>query len=109
MKQVLNIAIYEMNQIIKDKLLALMVFAVPLLYAALFGIVYVSAVLTNVPLGIVDLDHSALSREVTDAFTNNPRFEIISEIGSYAQLEEGMKNGTVRAGVVIPEDFATNV
>ncbi|MDD4238697.1 MAG: ABC transporter permease, partial [Desulfotomaculaceae bacterium] len=31
------------------------------------------------------------------------------EIGSYAQLEEGMKNGTVRAGVVIPEDFATNV
>jgi len=108
-KQVLNIAIFEMNQIFKDKLLALMVFAVPLLYAVIFGIVYVSAVLTNVPVGIVDLDHSGLSREVADAFANDPRFKIIPEIGSYAQLEEGMKNGTVRAGVVIPEAFATDV
>lgn len=109
MKQVLNIAIFEMRQIFNDKLLALMVFAVPLLYAALFGSIYVSAVLTNIPLGIVDLDRSALSREVADAFANEPRFKIISELGSYAQLEEGMKNGTVRAGVVIPEDFAANV
>jgi ABC-2 type transport system permease protein len=50
-----------------------------------------------------------LSREVSDAFTNDPHFKIIPEISSYAQLEEGMKNGTLRAGVVIPEDFAVNV
>lgn len=109
MNQILNIAIYEMKMVFKDKILSLMVFAVPLLYAVLFGTIYASAVLTNIPLGIVDLDHSALSREVTDAFANSPRFKVIHEIDSYDRLEEGMNNGTVRAGVVIPEDFAANV
>ena len=109
MKQLLNIAIFEMRQIFKDKILALMVFAVPLLYAVLFGIVYASAVLTDIPLGIVDLDQSSLSREVADAFVNSPRFKVIHEVDSYARLEEGMKIGAIRAGVVIPEDFAADV
>lgn len=109
MKQICDIAIFEMRQVFKDKILTLMVFAVPLLYAVLFGIVYISAVLSNIPLGIVDLDQSSLSREVADAFANSPQFEVIQEVDTYMRLEEGMKNGTVRAGVVIPEGFSANV
>jgi ABC-2 type transport system permease protein len=109
LKQILNIAIFEMKQVFKDKVLTLMLFAAPFLYAGLFGLIYGSAILTSIPLGIVDLDCSSLSREVADAFANSQHFKVIDEVDSYARLEESMKNGTVRAGVVIPEDFAENI
>lgn len=109
MKQVAAIAHYEMVHILKDKILLLLVFAVPLLYASLCGLVYFSGLLTDIPLAIVDLDNSRLSREVVAAFENSPRFQVVPGIDTYAGLEEGMKEGTVRAGVVIPGDFETKI
>lgn len=37
MRQILNIALFEMKQVFKDKILTLMVFAVPLVYAVFLG------------------------------------------------------------------------
>jgi ABC-2 type transport system permease protein len=105
-KQILNIAHYEVVHIFKDLILFLIVFAAPLLYAALFGMIYISGTLQHVPLGIVDLDHSAESRAVVSAFENAANFQVIPEVNTYAGLEEGMKNGAVRAGVVIPKDYS---
>ncbi|KYH33574.1 ABC transporter permease [Neomoorella mulderi] len=109
MRQILNIAHYEMLHIFKEKILFLMVFLVPLGYAALFGAAYVSAVLNNVPVAIVDLDDSKLSREIAAAFANSPHFKVIDGIKTYAELQEGMKNGRVRAGVIIPEHFEQDI
>ncbi|KLU64725.1 inner membrane transport permease YbhR [Desulfosporosinus acididurans] len=106
MKQILNIAYYEMMHILKERVLFLMIFFVPLLYASLFGLVYVSGILQHVPLGIVDLDHSKESRDVVSAFENTPDFKVIPEVTTYAALEKGMKTGLIRAGVVIPEDYS---
>lgn len=106
MKQILTIAHYEVVHIFKDRILFLMVFFVPLLYALLFGIIYLSGTLQQVPLGIVDLSHSEESRSVVEVFDNTPNFHVIPTVRTYADLETGMKNGTVRAGIVIPEDYA---
>ncbi|KUK81474.1 MAG: ABC-type multidrug transport system, permease component, partial [Pelotomaculum thermopropionicum] len=89
----------------KDKIILLLILLVPALYTLLFGAVYFSAVLTGIPLAVVDLDRSGLSREVIAAFSNSPKFEVLGEISTYEELREGMKTGAVRAGVVIPEDF----
>lgn len=109
MKQVFNIACYEVVHIFKDKILLLLIFVVPLIYATLFGMVYAAGILTDIPLGIVDLDDSKLSREIAAAFENSPRFKIIDGINTFPLLEEGMKKGAVRAGIVIPEDFEKKV
>lgn len=109
MRQVLSIAYYEMLHIFKDKILILLLFVVPLAYVSVFGMVYVSGVLTGIPMGIVDLDNSRLSREVVTAFENSPRFKVMKEINTFPRLEEGMKNGAVRAGIVIPGDFEKKV
>lgn len=109
MKQIYNIACYETMMIFKDKTLVLMLFAVPLLYATVFGLVYSAGVLTNIPLAIVDLDQSKLSREVVTTFQNSSHFKEVSDINDYAQLKKAMNEGTVRAGIVIPEDFSQKV
>lgn len=109
MRQVLNIANYEMRHILKSPFLIAIVFIAPLGYAALFGTTYVSAILSNIPLAIVDQDGSELSREIVTAYRNSPYFAIVEDINTYEELEEGMKRGIVRAGVVIPNNFSTDV
>jgi len=109
MRQIWAIASYEVLHIFKDRILTLMVFFVPILYALLFGTVYASGILTNIPLGIVDLDHSSLSREVADIFTNNQYFQVIPRVATYPELQAAMKTGAVRAGIVIPADFEKRV
>lgn len=105
MKQVLSIAYYETLQVFKDKILALLILVVPLGYAAVFGAVYSAGLLTGIPLAVVDLDQSRLSREVALAFKNSPRFTAVEGIDSYQDLTRAMRTGVVRAGVVIPEHF----
>ncbi len=109
MKQLLSIACYETFHIFRNRILFLMVFVVPLLYTLLFGMVYMAGILTDIPLGIVNLDDSPLSREIVTAFKNSPNFKTVDSITTYQQLEKAMNDGTVRAGVVIPEDFALKV
>lgn len=105
----LNIAYYETIHIFKDKILFLLIFFVPLIYASICGAVYAAGILTGIPLAVVDLDDSGLSREVVKAFENSPRFKIVREINTFSLLEEGMKKSSVRAGVVIPENFEKEV
>ncbi len=109
MKQILYISYYEMVHVFKDKILLLLIFFVPLFYAFLCGVVYAQGILTGIPLAVVDLDNTSLSRKVIESFENSPRFEIVQEINTYALLEEGMKESVVRAGVVIPDNFEKNV
>lgn len=106
MKQILNIAHYEILHFFKDRILFSIIFTVPFLYASLFGLIYVSGILQHVPLGVVDLDHSKESRAVVSAFENTTNFKVIPEVNTYANLEAGMKNGTIRAGLVIPDDYS---
>lgn len=105
MRRIFNIAYYETLIIFKDRILLMLLFAVPLLYATVFGFVYSAGILNNVPLAIVDLDHSKSSREITTAFENSPRFQRVPGIDSQAELEKAMQEGIVRAGIVIPERF----
>ncbi len=109
MRQIWTIASYEVLHIFKDKILTLMVFFVPILYALLFGTVYASGILTSIPLGIADLDHSGLSREVAELFTNSQYFQVVPGVTTYPELQTAMKTGVVRAGIVIPADFEKKV
>ena len=86
MKTVYDIACYEVLQILKDRLLTLIVFATPLAYAFLFGAVYYAAVLNQIPLAIVDQDQTALSREIRQSFAYSPSFRVIDGINSYADM-----------------------
>lgn len=108
-KHILNIAYYEVLHILKDPILFLIVFVVPAVYAGIFGMVYYSAAITDIPVGIVNQDNSRLSRQVTEAFSNDSHFRVVKSVATYSELKKGMQKGIVRAGVVIPENFESRV
>lgn len=106
MRRMLGIAHYETLYIFKSRILCLMVFLVPALYALFFGLVYYNGLISNIPMAVVDQDHSALSRELIQSFRNQPYFRIVEDVNSYDGMKTAMQDGRVRAGIVIPQDFA---
>ncbi len=109
MKTMLNIANYEIRHICRDRVAFAIVFIAPLFFAFLMGSVYYSAAVNEVPMGIVDLDNSLASREVVDIFSSGPHFKTNPDVNTYDKLENAMREGKVRGGIVIPEDFSTKL
>ncbi len=82
---------------------------VPVFFTLLFGYVYSSDYLNNVPMAILDLDNSELSRTIVDKFDNNERYEvkyIVSDIGKLRELIEGRK---ANIGLFIPPNLEKDV
>ncbi len=63
----------------------------------------------NVPLAVVDMDNSALSREYISTFTNNVYFRLITYHTSDNDLYNDMQVDRIRVGIIIPHDFSKNL
>ncbi len=105
MKRILTIAYYEWRTILHNPILLLMVFFVPLLYGLLFGSIYFHPIITHIPTAIIDEDHSELSRRIADAYRSSPAFSVQEEITNYSEMEAAMRDGRIRAGIVIQKDL----
>jgi ABC-2 type transport system permease protein len=98
----------ELNQIRRDRRLALSLIVPPVLQLTLFGFA-LSARVENVPLGVVDESRSKESRDLIAALTESKSFQSAGSFFSVEQLSEAISNGSLIAGVVIPTDFARDL
>ena len=98
----------ELNQIRRDRRLALSLVVPPVLQLLLFGFA-LSATVENVQLGIVDESKTQESRELISALTESRSFESAGYYLSVDELGEALSRGALNAGVVIPYDFARDL
>lgn len=92
----------EFTQLRRDPMLLGMLMLMPVVQLVLFG--YVVAVdVRNIATAVVDLDGSATSRQLTDAFAGSTYFTITARPGSEADLQPLLDTGRVKVAVVIPE------
>ena len=98
----------ELNQIRRDRRLALSLIVPPVLQLTLFGFA-LSARVENVPLGVVDESRSKESRDLIGALTESRSFQSAGSFFSVEQLSEAISNGSLIAGIVIPTDFARDL
>ncbi|OGC08359.1 hypothetical protein A2526_06130 [candidate division WOR-1 bacterium RIFOXYD2_FULL_36_8] len=63
----------------------------------------------NLTLGILDMDKSALSRSLQDTFQNSGIFKIERTFKDKNELKKGLDLAELRAGVIIPHDFAAKL
>lgn len=98
----------ELNQIRRDRRLALSLVVPPVLQLTLFGFA-LSARVENVPLGIVDESQSKESRDMIAVLTESKSFKAAGYYFSVDDLSIAISNGPLVAGVVIPHDFARDL
>lgn len=105
MKKWWSIVKNELSLIIEDKSILLTCLVAPLLYALFIGSIYKEKNVSEIPIAIVDYDHSNLSRKVSQLINTS---EKVSIKGHYSSLEEAMylfNNLEVQGIVILPNKF----
>jgi len=98
----------ELNQIRRDRRLAMSLVLPPILQLTLFGFA-LSAKVENIQLGIVDESQSKESRDLIAVLTESRSFASAGYYFSVDQLDQEISRGSLIAGVVIPSDFARDL
>lgn len=92
----------EFVQLRRDRVLLALLFIQPILQLLLFG--YVVAVdVRHLATAVVDMDHTATSRQLESAFAASGYFTVAVHPDSEADLEPLLDRGSIRVALVIPE------
>jgi len=105
MKAFGTLVVREWRLLLKDKRTAAVIFLGPLVFALIIGSVYSEKKITGLKVAIVDMDNSALSREITNAIVNSEPFMLGGYADSADDFEELAAAGEARACFVFPPHF----
>ncbi|HYP15506.1 MAG TPA: ABC transporter permease [Bryobacteraceae bacterium] len=98
----------EVNQIRRDRRMAVALVVPPTLQILLFGFALNSEV-SNLRLGVVDRSQTPESRELVAQFTQSQSFLAAGTYFSSDELGEAISRSKLDAGLVIPSDFARDI
>lgn len=108
MKSWISILREELQLILHDKSILLTCLVAPVLYAFFVGSIYMEKDVSEIPIAIVDLDHTNLSRNVSELVDTN---EKVMVLGHFSSLEDAMllfNNLEVQGILIIPDEFQKN-
>ena len=94
----------EFRQILRQRAYLGLIFVMPFLQIVVLGFAITTDV-KNVPITIVDDDHSSMSRRMIDAFSVTESFNFQGVSQTSAQAEEAIKRGIVKLILHIPVNF----
>lgn len=64
---------------------------------------------TNLPLMVLDQDHSKASREIVTALENTTTFEITAWASNLEDIENALNRGAVNAALLVPQGFSRKI
>mgnify|MGYP000178537103 CR=1 FL=1 len=101
--------LHALATVVRDKGVLLLLVGAPVLYGFFYPWSYADEVLTRVPVAVVDLDHTSLSRQITRFADANPRIEVHLVTGSEREAQEALWRGEIEGYAVIPAGLKRNV
>lgn len=105
MKTWFSILKSELSLIIEDKSILLTCLVAPILYAFFIGSIYSEKNVSQIPIAVVDFDHSNLSRKVSQLINTSEKISIEAH---YSSLEDAMfpfNNLEVQGILILPKGF----
>lgn len=99
----------EFQLIFSDVGVMILIFAVPLIYPMLYSFIYYPEVVRDLPIAVVDLSHSAESRQFTRDLDATPDLKVTTGSISMEEAITMFKNRKIRGIVEIPETFSKDI
>lgn len=99
----------EWGLLITDTWLSASVSWIPLLLFFILWWIFSAGIPRDLAIGIVDLDHSDLSRNLIRHYDSNPVLNVMSQYDSVRQGSSALVSGKINALVVIPSDLKRDV
>lgn len=105
----LRIWMREYQLIFADVGVMVLIFVVPLIYPLLYSFIYSPEVVRDMPIAVVDLSHSADSRQFTRDLDATSELKVASHTLSMEEAITLFKKREVKGIVQIPESFAKEI
>jgi ABC-2 type transport system permease protein len=103
-RRILSLVRKEINQIRRDRRLAVALIAPPIAQILLFGFALDSTV-SNLRLGVVDYSSTPTSREFIAQLSRSQSFVVKNYYNSAAELGDAISRGEIDDGLTIPYEF----
>lgn len=98
----------EATQLFRDRRLLLFILGLPLMQLIMYG--YAAHLsIYHLPLAVVDQSQDPQSRQFIQALVNSQYFDPAMTLQNQSDVIQAIDRGEVKAGVVIPPNFATDI
>ncbi len=104
-KRFVSIIRKEFIQVKRDPISLKLPFIMPIVMMLLFGYA-VNTEVDKIPTAVYDLSNSEESKTFLDKFTESDYFVINETVQSEDKINELIKSGEVKAGLIIPKDYS---
>jgi len=104
-----GIFLAEMRESFNDAGTVLIFFIAAILYPMLYSIGYINETIREIPVAVVDLDHTALSRQYCRMLDASEQVKISFKPGSLKEAEELFYQGKIHGVVLISETFEKSI
>lgn len=105
--EILNIAIYDLLKLIREKTALIVAFLMPVIFIAVLGSINFGSgsEAARIPVGIVNYDNGKVSGDLIDEIEkdNTVNIRVLNE----KELTDAVKNADVDVGFIIPENFSS--
>lgn len=99
----------EIRNVFHDEGVLIFCILVPLGYPLLYSWIYNNEVVRDVPVAIVDMDHTALSREYIRKVDASPDVKVAYYCNSLEEAQDMVGRQMVRGAIYLPSDFSKNI
>lgn len=99
----------EVRRILRQPMLMVLMFVLPLISFLFFALLFREGVATNMPIAILDEDKSSMSRVVTQMISSTSSPLVKYEIQDMLEGERLIREGKILAVVQIPKLFEKNI
>jgi ABC-2 type transport system permease protein len=108
LQRIMAMFVKESVQLLRDPRTLMMVFGLPLIELFLFGYA-VSLTVYHIPTVVVDQSQDADSRNYIQALVNSTYFDVVQSLASEHEMLQAIDAGQVKAGILIPPGFSTDL
>ncbi len=95
----------ELQTIVRDKGVLLILVGAPFIYALLYSSIYAPEVVREVPVAVVDLDHTPQSRELTRKLDAGPKMAVRFVCSSLYEAKKVLYEGKINGIICLPRGF----
>jgi ABC-2 type transport system permease protein len=99
----------ELKLIFKDAGAVLLFLIAPAIYPLLYSIAYEKEVIKDIPVAVVDLDNSSLSRRVSNMIDGNELLKVVCKSQNFAEAKQLFFQNKVKGVLLIPDKFEKNI
>jgi ABC-2 type transport system permease protein len=108
MRTILHLLRKEFSQFKRDRSMIAIVLLAPVIQLIILG--YAANMdVRNIPMVVLDMDHTRQSRELISSFTNSGYYSIVSYTSSINKIDGYIDRGEAGVALVIPRNFGNDL